>query len=68
VLDPGDGDVIGCLYVYPLGDQPGARVRSWVRADRAPLDVPLAEVAAAWLHAEWPFEHVRYLGRPELSS
>ena len=23
VLDPDDGDVIGCLYIYPLGDEAG---------------------------------------------
>lgn len=66
VLDPADGDVIGCLYIYPRKDGPGARVRSWVRADRAALDVPLAERVAAWL-VDWPFEHVRYEGRPALS-
>ena len=47
VLDPADGDVIGCLYIYPLKEEPGAEVSSWVRADRAALDVPLANAAAA---------------------
>jgi hypothetical protein len=50
VLDQGDGDVI-------------AHVTSWVRADRAELDVPLAEVVAAWLAETWPFETVEYAGR-----
>jgi hypothetical protein len=67
VLDPGDGDVIGCLYIYPLEDEPGAHVTSWVRADCAALDVPLAEAVAAWLADAWPFERVLYLGRPTLS-
>lgn len=67
VLDPRDGDVIGCLYVYPLEDEPGAQVSSWVRADRAELDAPLADAVAAWLAADWPFERVVYLGRPSLS-
>jgi hypothetical protein len=67
VLDPGDGDVIGCLYIYPPKDVPGARVSSWVRADRAELDEPLAEAVAGWLRASWPFAQVRYLGRPGLS-
>ena len=67
VLDPADGDVIGCVYIYPRRDGPGAQVRSWVRADRADLDVPLAEGVAAWLEAGWPFEHVYYAGRPDLS-
>jgi RimJ/RimL family protein N-acetyltransferase len=67
VLDPGDGDVIGCLYIYPLKEEPGAHVTSWVRADRAELDVPLAEAVAGWLEADWPFERALYLGRPSLS-
>ena len=67
VLDPADGDVIGCVYIYPRRDGPGAQVRSWVRADRADLDVPLAEGVAAWLEAGWPLEHVHYAGRPALS-
>lgn len=68
VLDPGDGDVVGCLYIYPLDDRPGAKVTSWVREDRAELDVPLAEAVAAWLGRAWPFERVAYKGRPELSA
>jgi hypothetical protein len=67
VLDPDDGDVIGCLYIYPIRQAPGADVRSWVRGDRADLDVPLAQAVAAWLDAAWPFEHVEYAGRPHLS-
>jgi hypothetical protein len=68
VVDPGDGDVVGCLYIYPLKDGPGAHVTSWVRADRGDLDVPLAEAVAAWLEADWPFGRVVYLGRPGLSK
>jgi hypothetical protein len=67
VRDPGGGDVIGCLYIYPRKDGPGAHVTSWVRADRAELDTPLADAVAAWLEADWPFEQVLYLGRPSLS-
>ena len=60
VLDPG-GDVIGCVYVYPAGDDAhDARVRSWVRESRAELDSPLREAVAAWLVSEWPFERPFY--------
>ena len=68
VLDHGDGDVVGCLYIYPLKDGPGAHVTSWVRADRAELDGPLAEAVAAWLADAWPFHRVVYAGRPTLST
>jgi hypothetical protein len=67
VLDPADGDVLGCLYIYPPKDEPGVRVSSWVRADRAELDVPLSQAVEEWLRTAWPFEHVRYLDRPGLS-
>ena len=40
VLDPASGDVIGCVYIYPdKSGQHDVRVRSWVRASRAELDV-----------------------------
>jgi hypothetical protein len=68
VRDAGDRDVIGCVYIYPLPDEPGAKVRSWVRADHANLDGPLAAAIAAWLGRDWPFPRVAYLGRPALST
>ena len=67
VLDPEGRDVIGCVYIYPIRDAPGAEVSSWVRADRAALDIALAEAVAAWLRDAWPFERVAYTGRPTLS-
>lgn len=56
VLDPVGDDVIGCVYLYPP-EVAGCdvTVQSWVRADRAELDVPLADAVAAWLEAEWPW-------------
>jgi hypothetical protein len=62
VLDQG-GDVVGCVYIYPDDQDPSvdARVRSWVRADRADWDQPLAELVTRWLEGpEWPFAVVRY--------
>ncbi|MGH3154172.1 MAG: N-acetyltransferase [Streptosporangiaceae bacterium] len=63
----GDGDggeIIGCVYIYPPRDGgPGADVRSWVRADRAPLDVVLHDAVSAWLRADWPFPSVTYAPR-----
>jgi hypothetical protein len=40
-----------------------ADVRSWVRADRAELDVPLHAAVSAWLAGAWPFAEVRYAPR-----
>ena len=37
-----------------------ADVHSWVRADRAELDVPLYTAVSAWLADAWPFAEVRY--------
>jgi hypothetical protein len=64
VLDPGDGDVIGCVYLYPSrSDDWDVTAHSWVRADRAALDVPLADAVAHWLATDWPWERVDRPGR-----
>lgn len=64
VLDPGDQDVVGCVYLYPSrSDDWDVTVRSWVRADRAELDVPLADAVARWVATDWPWERVDRCGR-----
>ncbi|HEX6945961.1 MAG TPA: N-acetyltransferase [Acidimicrobiia bacterium] len=63
VLDDTD-DVIGCVYIYP--DPTGAsdaEVQSWVRADRADLDMVLYDAVSEWLATHWPFGTVRYAPR-----
>jgi hypothetical protein len=64
VLAPGGDEVIGCVYIYPSDD--GAhdtRVRSWVRVDRAGLDLPLWRAVSEWLGSAWPFARVDYDAR-----
>lgn len=64
VLDPVDRDVIGCVYLYP--DRSGKYevvVQSWVRADLAELDAPLAEAVASWLEEAWPWSRINRCGR-----
>jgi hypothetical protein len=64
VLDPGDNDVIGCVYLYPsASDEWDVTAQSWVRADRSGLDVPLADAVARWLSSDWPWERVDRCGR-----
>lgn len=64
VLDPGSGDVIGCVYIYPSrADEQVTEVQSWVRADRAELDVPLYTAVTAWLTADWPLGRLDYQAR-----
>jgi hypothetical protein len=63
VLDARD-EVIGCVYIYPLKEvRLGARVRSWVRADRSDLDRPLYHSIRAWLNRDWPFQTIEYAAR-----
>ena len=63
VLAAGTDDVVGCVYIYPDRDGVAdARVRSWVRADRAELDLPLRRAVGQWLAADWPFDRVEYAG------
>jgi hypothetical protein len=63
VLAP-DGDVIGCVYIYPArGGEHDARVLSWVSAAAAELDVPLHAAVSRWLVEQWPFERLEYAER-----
>lgn len=63
VLDPHDGDVIGCVYIDP-DDIADARCRLWVRADRAKLDAILERAVRNWLNDPvWAFTSVRFPGR-----
>lgn len=63
VLDPAD-EVVGCVYLYPASSEDhDVTVQSWVRADSADLDEPLAQAVAAWLDAEWPWARVDRCGR-----
>ncbi|HWE55209.1 MAG TPA: hypothetical protein VG435_06825 [Acidimicrobiales bacterium] len=65
VLDPADGRVIGCLYIYPSKkDGHEAEVSSWVSAERAELDGPLYRFVSDWLDRGWPFTSVDYGPRP----
>ena len=64
VLDPSTDEVIGCVYLYPTtSTDHDVEVQSWVRADRAELDVPLADAVAAWLASDWPWERPDRHGR-----
>jgi len=65
VEEAGSGETIGCVYIYPpkVADDGDARVKSWVRADRAELDVPLHDAVSAWLAEAWLFTAVRYADR-----
>ena len=64
VLDPADGDVIGCVYLYPMGSADhDVSVQSWVRASHAQLDVPLADAVAAWIATAWPWRNPYRYGR-----
>lgn len=64
VLDPMTAEVIGCIYLYPSKSaEHDVTVQSWVRADRADLDTPLASAVASWLASDWPWEHPDRCGR-----
>lgn len=64
VLEPDSDAVIGCVYLYPSKSEAwDVTVQSWVRADRADLDVPLADAVAHWIDTDWPWERVDRCGR-----
>ncbi|ACU70020.1 twin-arginine translocation pathway signal [Catenulispora acidiphila DSM 44928] len=65
VLDTADGDVIGCVYIYPLrSDNRVTDVHSWVRASHAELDEPLYTAVSTWLTDDWPLGELNYQARP----
>ncbi len=69
VLETGPGRVVGCVYIYPVRGADGeAQVASWVRSDRAELDVVLHDTVASWLRDAWPFTAVRYASRHPTSG
>jgi len=63
VRDTDTAEIVGCVYIYPRKDEPGTRVLSWVRADRASLDAPVYEAVSEWLQTAWPFTSVTYATR-----
>ena len=64
VLDTVDDDVIGCVYLYPsTSEEYDVTVQSWVRADRADLDLPLATAVANWVATDWPWQRLDRCGR-----
>lgn len=65
VLSAETGNVVGCVYIYPVrGEDGAAEVQSWVSADHADLDAPLHNAVSTWLHDDWPFSKVVYAPRP----
>ncbi len=38
-------------------------MQSWVRADRAALDGPLADAVAEWIGTDWPWQRLNRFGR-----
>lgn len=53
--------MIGCVYLYPSKDSRyDVSIQSWVSAERAQLDKPLADAVAAWVEEAWPWERVLY--------
>lgn len=64
VRDPDDGQVIGCVYLYPAtSPEHDVAVQSWVRASRSDLDLPLADALADWIADAWPWTSVDRFGR-----
>ena len=59
----GEGTPCGAAVAVAGGAAGVADVRSWVRADRAELDVPLHAAVSAWLTTAWPFAQIRYAPR-----
>lgn len=66
-MEGGDGDVIGCVYVYPSKVAAmDVDIRSWVRVSHAELDAELWATVNEWVASDaWPFRpgHIDYQAR-----
>ncbi|HOB80482.1 MAG TPA: hypothetical protein PLO87_12435 [Ornithinibacter sp.] len=52
------------MYLYPPESEAhDISVQSWVRADRAALDAPLADAVASWIATDWPWQRPDRHGR-----
>lgn len=64
VIGRAEGEVIGCVYIYPSRDDASdADVTSWVRETSANLDAELWRAVSDWLADSWPFERLKYAAR-----
>jgi hypothetical protein len=64
VVSQTDGEVIGCVYIYPSTKEGvEADVRSWIRVSQASLDAPLYQTVVRWLRTDWPFSTFDYAPR-----
>ena len=57
-----NGDVVGCLYIYPSGDNAhDASVQSWLRESEAGHEEAFRRAVADWLVSDaWPFTSPLY--------
>lgn len=66
LLNSGETELIGCVYIDPPG-KPGADadISWWVRDEYvgSQLESRLAELVPRWIAADWPFGHPRFIGR-----
>ncbi len=66
LLDTGETELLGCVYVDPP-ERAGADAEvSWWVVDRlvgTPLEAALDDLVPRWLAREWPFERARLVGR-----
>lgn len=66
VLDEGEDELLGCVYVDPVeGDDADAEVAWWVvdPARGTALERAVDEAIPAWIASAWPFRAPRIVGR-----
>jgi hypothetical protein len=66
LLDEGETELIGCVYIDPATRQGGdAEVSWWVRDEYvgSEVEATLDAFVPRWIDEAWPFERPRYVGR-----
>lgn len=66
LFDTGETELLGCVYIDPPEKAGADADVSWWVVDLlvgGPVEAALDELVPRWLHEDWPFGHVRYVGR-----
>ena len=66
LFDPGETELLGCVYIDPAQKSGADAEISWWVVDAlvgGPIEAALDNLIPRWITAEWPFTRPRYIGR-----
>jgi len=66
LFDPGETELLGCVYIDPPAKVGADAEVSWWVVDPlvgGPVERALDALVPQWVAADWPLERIRYVGR-----